>query len=135
MYSPRTLIHLGVDDIQKSAAFYEALLGAPPLSRATGVAVFEMDAPALVLTLETWTRATRALARKHPGVRQFAMVVPRPEQVGTAAIALRRAGAQLRLLDRRIEAVDPDGNGWGVRFEPLATERSVIPAPEASGAA
>jgi catechol-2,3-dioxygenase len=134
MYFPRTLIHLGVEDVEKSVAFYEALLGTPPLNRVPVIAVFEVSAPPLVLTLEPRPRGSKA-GRRRSGPRHFAMVVPEPEQVGWAAVALRRAGARLRLLDQRIEATDPDGNVWGVRFEPLAKERSVVPASEEEGAA
>jgi hypothetical protein len=44
--------------------------------------------------------------------------------VGDTAIALRRAGASLRLEDRGLEALDPDGNAWHIRLaaQALANE-------------
>ena len=120
MSYPRTHIYLGVEDIDQSALFYEALLGGPPASRNTGITVFEFDAPPLVLTIET---------HPHPaalGPHGFALDVPEPEHVGKAAIALRRAGARLRLQDEGIEVRDPDGNTWKVRFVPSAKGRTVV---------
>ena len=120
MSYPRTHIYLGVEDVDQSSVFYEALLGGPPASRNTGITVFEFDAPPLVLTIET---------HPHPaalGSHGFALDVPEPEHVGKAAIALRRAGARLRLQDEGIEARDPDGNSWKVRFVPSAKGPSVV---------
>lgn len=121
---PRTHIYLGVEDVEQSSSFYEALLGGPPCSRDTGVRIFELDAPPLVLTLEN--RGRSGVPRAHA----FALVVLDPEHVGKAAIALRRAGARLRLQDEGIEARDPDGNTWKVRFVPWAKARAVVPIPE-----
>jgi catechol 2,3-dioxygenase-like lactoylglutathione lyase family enzyme len=122
----RTHIYLGVEDVDQSALFYEALLGGPPASRNTDVTIFEFDAPPLVLTIQT---------HPHPAdlpAHGFALVVPEPEHVGKAAIALRRVGARLRLQDEGIEARDPDGNTWRVRFVPSAKGRAVVPIREAA---
>jgi catechol 2,3-dioxygenase-like lactoylglutathione lyase family enzyme len=118
---PRTHIYLGVEDVEQSALFYEALLGGPPATRSGDTTVFEFDAPPLVLTIQTHPHRP-ALA-----LHWFALVVSEPEHVGKAAIALRRAGARLRLQDEGIEAHDPDGNTWKVRFVPSAKGRSVVP--------
>jgi catechol 2,3-dioxygenase-like lactoylglutathione lyase family enzyme len=124
MRGPRTHIYLGVEDVNQSALFYEALLGGPPASRETDITVFEFDAPPLVLTIAS-RRAASARAPTHG----FALVVPQPEHVGKAAIALRRAGARLRLQDEGIETRDPDGNTWKVRFVPSAKARSARALP------
>jgi catechol 2,3-dioxygenase-like lactoylglutathione lyase family enzyme len=125
MRGPRTHIYLGVEDVNQSALFYEALLGGPPASRDPGITVFEFDAPPLVLTIANRTPATASRP-----LYRFALVVLQPEHVGEAAIALRRAGARLRLQDEGIEARDPDGNTWKVRFVPSAKARSVVPTRE-----
>jgi len=124
MRSARTHIYLGVENADQSALFYEALLGGPPASRHAGITVFEFEAPPLVLTLETHPKS-RALPHN-----RFAFCVPEPEHVGKAAVALRRAGARLRLQDEGIEARDPDGNTWKVRFVPHAKGCSVVPIRE-----
>ncbi|HLK36074.1 MAG TPA: VOC family protein [Polyangiaceae bacterium] len=138
----RTHILLGVDDAGRATAFYEALLGAPPAIREEGVTIFESDAPPLVLTLQKRATRTAGAGRNRtpaprgaqrgampPARERFALVVPEPEHVGKAAVALWRAGAPLRLKDQGIEAEDPDGNAWQVRFVPYAKARAVIAVP------
>jgi catechol 2,3-dioxygenase-like lactoylglutathione lyase family enzyme len=143
MFLPKSHIHLDADDLGRSTAFYEALLGAPPSRRSDSVTIFEFDSPPLVLTLEQRSLADRTkatgnarrsrrrgdemLACRGP---RFALLVDEPQQVGHAAIALRRAGVQLRLEDEGIEAKDPDGNAWRVRFVPTAKGRAVVAAGE-----
>jgi catechol 2,3-dioxygenase-like lactoylglutathione lyase family enzyme len=119
MLLEKTHIELDVGDADQSAAFYEALFGAPPARRSAAMAVFEFDSPPLVLTLR---RPARRVGRQG----RFALVVTEPEHVGYAAIALRRVGVRLRLEDQGIEASDPDGNAWRVKFVPDARGRSVI---------
>jgi catechol 2,3-dioxygenase-like lactoylglutathione lyase family enzyme len=138
----KTRIHLKVVDTNRSSAFYEALLGAAPAVRSAHVAVFELDSPPLVLTLEEHPDALRArpppprrtrAARgsEDPGRDdradpRFALLVNEPRELGTAAIALRRAGVPLRLEDQAIEALDPDGNAWRIRFVPSTPDRAVV---------
>jgi catechol 2,3-dioxygenase-like lactoylglutathione lyase family enzyme len=120
MSLPRTHIQLEVHDADRSAAFYEALFGAPPARKSALAAVFQFDSPPLILTL----KRPRSKPPAPPG--RFDLVVPEPEHVGNAAIALRRAGIRLRLEDQGIEASDPDGNAWRVRFVPSARDRAVV---------
>jgi|SRR5580700_1401791 catechol 2,3-dioxygenase-like lactoylglutathione lyase family enzyme len=136
MLLPKTCIRLGVDDPSRSAAFYEALLGGPPTHRSAGLAVFEFDSPPLLLTVEEHPRKRPPRARGVAGSRraqgvsgahgEFALVVAEPHHVGDAAIRLRRAGIPLRVEDQGIEAHDPDGNAWRVRFVPSAPGRAVV---------
>jgi catechol 2,3-dioxygenase-like lactoylglutathione lyase family enzyme len=116
----RTNIHLGVADVQRATAFYEALLGGLPRVRDRVFAVFELAAPPLVLTIFTHPDPA-ALSRLC-----YALDVPRPEHVGAAAVALRRAGARLRLQDSGLEVNDPDGNTWKIRFVPRARGMAVV---------
>jgi catechol 2,3-dioxygenase-like lactoylglutathione lyase family enzyme len=138
----RVSIYLTVGDASQSSAFYEALLGAPPTSSNASTVVFEFDAPALLLTLEARaaTRGTKRSpnsprAAQHGGRSEsaahnrFSLVVPEPEHVGRTAIALRRAGVRLRLQDQGLEARDPDGNEWRVRFVPSTQGRAIVEIP------
>jgi catechol-2,3-dioxygenase len=125
MYLSKTHIHLDVDDACQSATFYEALLGAPPARQSSVAAVFDFDSPPLVLTVEKRGRGKRANGGKGGGSGRFSLVVTQPQHVGVAAIALRRAGVQLRLEDQAIGAEDPDGNAWEVRFVESAPGRFV----------
>jgi len=140
MFLPKSHIHLDADDLARSAIFYEALLGSAPSRRSGSVAIFELDSPPLVLTLEQRQGRIQVRPGRRAGARRrredaglnllevprFALVVSEPQQVGHAAIALRRAGVQLRLEDEGIEAKDPDGNAWRVRFVPSAGGRAVV---------
>ena len=129
MFLQKNHIHLGVQDADRSAVFYEALLGAPPVCRSPDAAVFELESPPLVLTLERVARertAPRAVRRSRdhsePG---FSLLVIHPRHVADAAIALRRVGIRLRLEDEGIEAEDPDGNAWQVRLAPARVGPSI----------
>lgn len=123
MWLPKTHIRLGVDDASHSVAFYEALLGAPPAHRTANDAVFDFDSPPLVLTVEEFRRANRAKSRS---ATRFALFVAEPNHVGDTAIRLRRAGIRLRIEDQGIEALDPDGNAWRVRFLPSTPVQAVV---------
>jgi catechol 2,3-dioxygenase-like lactoylglutathione lyase family enzyme len=140
MWLSKTIIVLRVDDASKSAAFYEALLGGPPAHRSAQSAVFEFDSPPLVLTIEERPGVRRSTVR-HPSPARasgplheapfranapLALMVAEPQQVGDAAIRLRRAGIRLRVHDEGIEANDPDGNPWRVRFVPSTPGRTVV---------
>jgi catechol 2,3-dioxygenase-like lactoylglutathione lyase family enzyme len=57
MHVARKHIRLGVSDPSRSAAFYQALLGAAPTGDARGVMVLESDSPPVVLVLEAKPRA------------------------------------------------------------------------------
>jgi catechol 2,3-dioxygenase-like lactoylglutathione lyase family enzyme len=138
MFVPKTHIHLGVVDTNRSAAFYQALLGAAPSIRGVDMAVFELESPPLSLTLEekprrargapgdAAARSTTEARRTYSTDRSFALLVNEPRRLGAAAVALRRVGVQLRLEDQAIEARDPDGNEWRVRFVPSAPDLGVI---------
>jgi catechol 2,3-dioxygenase-like lactoylglutathione lyase family enzyme len=117
MLASKFRIDLRVRNAEKSAAFYEALLCAGPARRTASTAFFDTDSPPLVLTVE---ETARAAAKS-----RFALWVESPRRVGNTAIALRRAGARLRLEDRGLEVVDPDGNAWRIRL-------ALAPAPRAA---
>jgi len=121
MFSPKTHIHLGVEDASRSAVFYEALLRTPPSRRSSSAALFESGSPPLVLSLEHAGKG----AGKGRRPSRFSMLVTDPRQVADAAIALRRAGVRLRLEDEGIRAEDPDGNAWHVRLAPSGAVPSV----------
>jgi catechol 2,3-dioxygenase-like lactoylglutathione lyase family enzyme len=140
MAFPKAQIHLDVGDADQSAIFYEALLGAAPARPVPGTAVFDLESPPLILTVEQ--RGTSRLLTLAPALERkvgrgrgkkrrkpmarFDLLVNDARHVGDAAIALRRAGARLLLQDRGIEAHDPDGNAWRVRLSPSAKRRTLV---------
>jgi catechol-2,3-dioxygenase len=123
MSSSRTRIVVRTADASCSAVFYEALLGSPPAQRRQGMAVFELESPALLLIVEEQAPARPPKGRPRGG---FALVVVDPKQVGDAAIRLRRAGIRLRVEDHGIGSEDPDGNAWQVRYAPRARGPAVV---------
>jgi catechol-2,3-dioxygenase len=108
-------------DVVRSAVFYEALLGVPPAHRHAALAVFDLESPSLLLTVEE-----RPRVRGSPRRADFALIVAEPQHVGDAAIRLRRASIRLRIQDHGIEALDPDGNTWRVRFAPSTRVPAVV---------
>jgi catechol-2,3-dioxygenase len=116
-----THLRLDVRNADLSVPFYAALLGVPPSRPSDGRAVFAVESPPLVLTLE------QRAHKRAPAPTRHDLVVTEPEHVGDAAMALRRAGVRLRLEDQGIEACDPDGHAWRIRFVPTAKGRAVVP--------
>ncbi|MGH7438275.1 MAG: VOC family protein [Polyangiaceae bacterium] len=125
MFTPKPRIELHVEDADRSAAFYAALLQTDADRSQGAAAVFDLESPPLTLTLTPRTKGgpSRSLAR-------FALVVLKPEDIGHTAIALRRAKVRLRLEDAGIVTQDPDGNDWRVRFVPSAREPAVLTVAE-----
>ena len=143
MHLPKTHIELRVEDPTRATAFYQALLGGPPASRSSDAVVFEFERPPVLLVLrlraspfESRDRKSRASRRQRQtgpppaAPSRYALVVPDPEHVGRATVALWRTGAPLRLQDQGIETVDPDGNAWKVRFVPFARGPAVLAVME-----
>lgn len=144
MVFSKEIIQLRVDDALRAAAFYEALLDAPPTLRSAESAVFDLDTPPLVLTLEERPRARRANARCESASRpaafgldtpmasrtgaRLALVLGEPKQIGDVAIRLRRAGVRLWIQDEGLETHDPDGNSWRVQCVPAVPGRAVVTA-------
>jgi catechol 2,3-dioxygenase-like lactoylglutathione lyase family enzyme len=144
MLFSKEIIQLRVDDALRAAVFYEALLDAPPTLRSALSAVFDLDTPPLVLTLEERPRARRANTRRESASRpgafghdapiesrtgaRLALVLGEPKQIGDVAIRLRRAGVRLWIQDEGLEAHDPDGNAWRVQCVPAVLGRAVVTA-------
>ncbi len=142
MWLSKEMIELRVDDARRAAAFYEALLDAPPTHRSAQSAVFDLASPPLVLTLQERPRGGRSKTRRDndskpggavyetpPALRagaRLALVLREPRQIGDVVIRLRRAGARLWIQDQGIEAHDPDGNAWRVRCVPATPGRAIV---------
>jgi catechol 2,3-dioxygenase-like lactoylglutathione lyase family enzyme len=144
MFLTKIHIRLGVTDVERSVTFYSALLSAPPTDHRPATALFDLDSPPLVLTVQHQTRERRQTGQR--GLRpqgqgttrdakvefcphsRFVLIVNDPRQIGDTCIALRRAGVPLRLEDQGIDVADPDQNSWRVRFVPSARGRIVVAA-------
>ncbi len=153
MWLRKEHIVLRVDDTRASSVFYEALFETPPTHRSAKSTVFDLDSPAVVVTLEERREPLRTSGRPRavrlpslgsvnaagpPRARRkaspWALLVADPRQVGDVAIRLRRAGVRLWVQDEGIEAIDPDGNAWRVRWGPEVRARALLAATRSRGA-
>lgn len=116
-------IHVGftVRDLDASLAFYETLLGAPPVKVRPGYAKFEPAEPSVNLSIHTSSRPARepvTTTGTHYGVQ-----VKSTEAVEMAQNRLREAGYTTKVerestccyaVQDKVWARDPDGNDWEV---------------------
>jgi catechol 2,3-dioxygenase-like lactoylglutathione lyase family enzyme len=131
----KTHIRLDVEEASESIAFYVALLGAPPTGQSGTSTVFALASSPVVLTVEARPRPMEGSdpskrpqreAPAHGARTRFSFLVPEPQNVGDAAVRLRRAGVRLRIEDQGILVQDPDGNAWRVRFVPRTRGPTIV---------
>ena len=85
MFTPKPRIELHVEDAERSAAFYAALLQTQADRSQGAAAVFDLESPPLTLTQAHAPDQGRPFAG---ALARFALVVPKPEDIGYTAIAL-----------------------------------------------
>jgi catechol 2,3-dioxygenase-like lactoylglutathione lyase family enzyme len=114
----RPHLALTVSDVNRSIPFYEALLGAEPAKVKPGYAKFEVESPALNLTLNAGDRGGPLGAFNHAGIQ-----VESTDDVLAARLRLQKAGlATFDEMDTtccyakqdKIWVHDPDGTPWEV---------------------
>jgi catechol-2,3-dioxygenase len=114
-------IHLGlaVHNLERSTAFYQALLGQEPTKRRPHYAKFEVAEPPVNLSLNEVTGPT---APSHP-VSHYGIQVKSTAAVQETQRRLTQAGIATRVeeqvtccyaVQNKIWASDPDGNPWEV---------------------
>jgi catechol 2,3-dioxygenase-like lactoylglutathione lyase family enzyme len=114
----RPHLALTVSDVERSIPFYRALLGTAPAKVRTGYAKFEVESPALNLTLNAGDRSDGLGALNHAGIQ-----VDSTTDVLAARDRLQAAGlATFDEMDTtccyarqdKIWIRDPDGTPWEV---------------------
>ena len=101
-----------VEDVARSQAFYESLLGRPALEASPGFAMFEA-APGVRLGL--WKAAAVQPKANAPGGAEFCVAVDESE-IEPMARAWGAKGVEIALLPTRLDfglnfvALDPDGH-------------------------
>jgi catechol 2,3-dioxygenase-like lactoylglutathione lyase family enzyme len=114
-------IHMGlaVKDLERSVAFYRALLGHGPTKTRPGYAKFEVAEPPVNLALN---EVTGIIGPLHP-VAHFGIQVKSTEAVRQYAERLHQAGLETRsehevtccyAVQNKVWSTDPDGNKWEV---------------------
>lgn len=114
----KTHVALNVTDTKKSVAFYQAMFGVAPVKHKVGYAKFDLDQPALNLTLNQSQNVKSKGALSHLGVQ-----VSSTEDVRAALERFQKAGLKVReeenteccyALQDKVWVTDPDGNQWEV---------------------
>jgi len=109
-------VSLNVSSIEASVAFYEKAFGVVASKRRPGYAKFDLDSPALNLTMQEAPRT--GVNASHFGIQ-----VSSTEDVAAAWARFRSAGLQARTeagtrccyaLQDKVWIEDPDGNAWEV---------------------
>jgi catechol 2,3-dioxygenase-like lactoylglutathione lyase family enzyme len=115
----RIHVALGATDLERSARFYEVLLGAPPTKRRPGYVKFEPSDPSVNLTLNQ-------VGPREPaprGVSHFGVQVSSTDDVRDAVRRLSEAGLATDVeegttccyaVQDKVWVTDPDGNRWEV---------------------
>jgi len=113
----KTHVHFTARDLDRSAAFYEALLQSPPAKALDGYALFVTEDPALELALSKGSAGAVS-----SGVH-FGLAVESVADVERAAARLREHGYETAVEreetccyanQTKVWASDPDGRRWEV---------------------
>ena len=113
-------VHVGLNvmDIERSVRFYRAMFGADPVKWKPGYAKFDIQDPALNLTLNLAGETARRGALNHLGIQ-----VEDTAEVLAAKRRFSEAGLMTRdemnvdccfALQDKVWVTDPDGNRWEV---------------------
>jgi catechol 2,3-dioxygenase-like lactoylglutathione lyase family enzyme len=114
----KTHIALRVTNLEKSIAFYQAMFGVAPVKHKVDYAKFDLDNPALNLTLNTAQTIQSQGTLSHLGIQ-----VGSSEAVREAIARFAEAGLNLLeekntdccyALQDKVWVTDPDGNRWEV---------------------
>ncbi|MEM9539231.1 MAG: ArsI/CadI family heavy metal resistance metalloenzyme [Cyanobacteria bacterium P01_E01_bin.42] len=114
----KTHVALNVKDLHQSVAFYQAMLGQSPIKYKGDYAKFDLDNPALNLSLELNPERQPGGALSHLGIQ-----VETQEEVQQAIARFQSIGLELREdlnttccygVQDKVWVKDPDGNEWEI---------------------
>ncbi len=114
----KTHVALRVLDIEKSVAFYQVMFGVAPVKHKADYAKFDLDTPALNLTLNESDRIESLGVLSHLGIQ-----VDSTEAVKEAIARFTAAGLATfeeedtdccYALQDKVWVTDPDGNRWEI---------------------
>jgi catechol 2,3-dioxygenase-like lactoylglutathione lyase family enzyme len=128
-------VSLNVSNVDASVAFYEKVFGVTATKRRPGYAKFDLQAPALNLTMQEAPRT--GINASHFGVQ-----VAGSEDVAAAWTRFKQAGLKTRTeentaccyaLQDKVWVEDPDGNSWEVFVVKGEADVMVEPSPTSTG--
>ncbi|MDX2242095.1 MAG: ArsI/CadI family heavy metal resistance metalloenzyme [Leptolyngbyaceae cyanobacterium bins.302] len=128
----KTHVALRVSNIEKSVAFYQAMFGVSPVKHKVNYAKFDLDNPALNLTLNVSDRIELHGALSHLGVQvgsteTVKQALDRFKAAGLATFEEQDTDCCYALQDK-VWVTDPDGNRWEifvVKVADTAPEKNV----------
>ena len=134
-------VSLKVSNLEKSVAFYRAMLGTEPVKYKTDYAKFDLNNPPLNLTLEVSSSINPGGTLSHLGIQvessaDVKEAIARFQQVGLATFEEKDRDCCYALQDK-VWVTDPDGTRWEVFVVKVAdttpeTNRQVTPNLESS---
>ncbi|MBD1996651.1 VOC family protein [Leptolyngbya sp. FACHB-541] len=118
MATLKTHIALNVTDLDKSVAFYQVMFGIAPVKYKADYAKFELEQPALNLTMNLTGRVEPHGALSHLGIQvssteDIKAAIDRFTTAGLATFEEEDTDCCYALQDK-VWVTDPDGNRWEV---------------------
>ena len=136
MAALKTHIALRVTNLDNSISFYRALFGVEPVKHKDNYAKFDLDNPALNLTLNVTTDGFSKGALSHLGIQ-----IDSSAAVQAALNRLQAAGLTTReeydtdccyALQDKVWVTDPDSNAWEIFVVKVAETGSATAACESN---
>ena len=123
MTALKTHVSLKVSNLEKSMAFYQAMLGTQPVKYKTDYAKFDLNNPPLNLTLEV-SSLTAGRTLSHLGLQvesseDVERAIARFQQAGLATFEEKDTDCCYALQDK-VWVTDPDGTSWEVFYVKVA---------------
>lgn len=114
----KTHVALRVADIEKSVAFYQTMFGVAPIKHKVGYAKFDLENPALNLTMNLSDRIEPHGTLSHLGVQvdsteTVKQAIDRFKTAGLATFEEQDTDCCYALQDK-VWVTDPDGNRWEI---------------------
>lgn len=142
MTTLKTHVALNVLDVNRSVAFYQAMFGAVPVKHKVGYAKFDLEQPALNLTLNQAEAIAPQGALSHLGIQVNSTqavrdAVQRFDQARLNLFEENNTDCCYALQDK-VWVTDPDGTRWEifvVKVGDTAPEQNLTAAPSDSTAA
>ncbi|MFB2983376.1 ArsI/CadI family heavy metal resistance metalloenzyme [Microseira sp. BLCC-F43] len=118
MSTLKTHVALKVTDIEKSVAFYRAMFGVTPVKHKSDYAKFDLENPALNLTLNLTEKVQSHGALSHLGIQvnstaEVKAAIDRFTQAGLSLFEEQDTDCCYALQDK-VWVTDPDGNRWEI---------------------